>query len=192
MALAGDDHVVITIQAQLDGTPGLEGSDGRERGEQGRLRFLAAKTAAHAPAFDLHPVARAAERMRDDVLDFGRMLRRGQHAHLAFFFRKRKRDLAFEVEMVLPAAAGAPGDAMRCLANRFSGIALGQGARWRNERLLVERVLDAEDRRQHFILDAGTPGGAACSVVCFGEYQKNRLPLVLQQHLGQQRVIVNA
>ena len=45
---------------------------------------------------------RQAEQARDDVLHFGRMLRRGHHEHRAVLARLRARRLHFEIKMLLP------------------------------------------------------------------------------------------
>ena len=123
MALAGDNHVVVTIEAKLHCLPGLERGNRGESGKQCGLRFLAAETAAHAPAFDAHLMAGATERVRYDVLHLGRVLGRRDHVNLPVFLGPRNGDLPFEIKMVLPAAAGAPGDAMRRYALDASAAA---------------------------------------------------------------------
>ena len=79
---------------------------GRDRGNAGedcRLRFLAAKTTAHATHFDHHLVEIDAERMRDHLLHLGRMLGRAPQVETAVFFRCDVGDLSFQVKLFLPA-----------------------------------------------------------------------------------------
>ena len=56
MALAGDHEVFIAVKPQLDGAFELEGRNSRPNGHLPSLRFFAAKAAAHAPAFNHHPM----------------------------------------------------------------------------------------------------------------------------------------
>ena len=49
MALAGNDHVGVAVQTQLYRTFRRARQHGRDAGDQGRLAFLAAEGAAHAP-----------------------------------------------------------------------------------------------------------------------------------------------
>ena len=103
VAPAGDHEVVVAVQPQLDRSPQPRSCHCRHAGEDRRLRFLAAETAAHAPAFDMHFVGLQMQRMRDQVLHLARMLRRAVHMHAAALFRDRVADLPFEIELLLTA-----------------------------------------------------------------------------------------
>ena len=76
MAFAGDHHVLIAIETDAHLAPGFRRGERGQRRERRGLRFLAAETAAHARTFHDHAVHRQREHVRDDVLHFGRMLRR--------------------------------------------------------------------------------------------------------------------
>jgi hypothetical protein len=102
VALAGDEHVVVAVGAQLDRALQLARRSPRG-GPQRRLRFLAAEAAAHAPALDHDVVRMQAQRMRDHVLHLARVLGRALHQHAAVFLRDGVGDLAFQVELLLAA-----------------------------------------------------------------------------------------
>ena len=54
MALAGSDHVVVTVQPHFYRLAGYSGGQCGDTGRLGCLAFLAAKCAAHATAFANH------------------------------------------------------------------------------------------------------------------------------------------
>ena len=54
VALAGHHHVVIAVEAKLGWAACFRGGESRDGGEQRRLAFLAAKTAAHPADFHGH------------------------------------------------------------------------------------------------------------------------------------------
>ena len=74
---------------------------------------LPPKRAAHAPHLDRHRAVRDVEHVGDEVLHLARMLGRGMDEHVAVLARNGERDLAFEIEMLLPADAQRAGDAVR-------------------------------------------------------------------------------
>ena len=87
------------------GAPRLPGQQRGDAGDDGGLALLAAEGAAHAPHLDGDRVERQPEQMRDAVLHLGRVLGRALHQHAAVVAGSGERDLAFEIEMVLAAAA---------------------------------------------------------------------------------------
>src|SRR4029079_16124806 len=105
VALAGHDDVVVAVEPHLARPPSLVRRQGRQRRPLRRLALLAAEASAHAPDFDRHRVLALAEDMRDDVLDLGRVLRRGMDEHVAVLAGYREGDLALEVKMFLAADA---------------------------------------------------------------------------------------
>ena len=103
VALAGGGHVVAAAQAQFHRAAGVFGQQRGGGGNDGRLAFLAAEAAAHAPdlAFDLG--GRNAEHARHMMLHFGRMLGGRMHQHVIILAGNGIGDVGFEIEMVLPA-----------------------------------------------------------------------------------------
>src|SRR5262249_16949256 len=73
--------------------------DCRDRG----LCFLAAEPASHALAKTDDLMLRKMQRFGDDVLDFGRILRRRMNGNMTFFARIRDGRLRFEIKLLLPA-----------------------------------------------------------------------------------------
>src|SRR5262245_45922000 len=113
MALAGGAHVVVARQAQLHRPPRLPSEHGGDAGYDGRLALLAPERAPHPPHLDRDGVEGQAEKMRDAALHFGRVLGRAPHMDVGSLARARERDLPFEIEMILPAAAQFASQAMR-------------------------------------------------------------------------------
>src|SRR5439155_14310770 len=113
MALAGADHVVVAVGAQLHrpagGSREQRGGDRIHRG----LRFLAAEAAAEAPQLDRHRGVGKVERRGREMLDLGRMLGRRIELQLAALARDRERHLSFEIEMLLYAASLLAGESQR-------------------------------------------------------------------------------
>ena len=136
VALAGDQHVVVAVGAQLDrALAGCAAAMADAAAPQRRLRFLAAEAAAHAPALD-HDVVRVhAQRMRDHVLHLARVLGRALHQHALVFLRDRVGDLAFEVELFLAADIQLALDRVRRAFERGLAVAALQAHRRQHVRL---------------------------------------------------------
>ena len=74
VAFAGDHEVLVTVQPHFYRAPELVGCHCGPNCQMASLRFLAAKTAAHASAFDAHRMNVNPQCMRHPVLRFGRVL----------------------------------------------------------------------------------------------------------------------
>ena len=109
--LAGHRHVGIAVEPKLAGPAGHARRQRRDHRPLGRLRFLAAKTAAHAADPAGHERIRQRENPRDDVLDLARMLGRRIDQHRAVLAWNRERNLAFQIKMFLTADADFSGAA---------------------------------------------------------------------------------
>ena len=153
MALAGRAHVVVARQPQLHRPPRLPGQHRGDAGDDGRLALLAAEGAAHAPHLDGDRVERQAEQMRDAVLHLGRMLGRAPHLHVAGVAGGRERDLSFEIEVVLAAAAQFARQAMRRAGERGLDIAAHHRLRRRDEAVARHRLLDRQHGGQRLVVD---------------------------------------
>ena len=103
MPLAGDEEVVVAVQPQLHRRFGFESGQRRPHSHVAGLRLLAAKAAAHAPAFHRDAVAGNAQRMRDPVLHLARVLRAAGDVPLVLLARHGEGDLAFQIKVLLPA-----------------------------------------------------------------------------------------
>ena len=73
-----------------------------------------------------HLVEVAAQQAGADVLDLGRMLGRGMHDDVAVLARQGEGDLAFEIEMLLPADAELGAQRVRRRLHRGVGVAAQQ------------------------------------------------------------------
>ena len=125
--LAGHDHIGVAIEPELAGPTGHARSDRGKHRPLGRLRLLAAETAAHAAHAAGHERVRHAEHARGDVLHFARMLGRRVDQDRAVLTRDGERDLAFQIKMLLPADLDFACAAQRRGGNRLGGIAIDEG-----------------------------------------------------------------
>ena len=123
VALAGHDEIVVAVEPDLAGLAG----DARAQRRDGRplagLTLLAAEAAAHAARLDDHEGVGHAEHAGHDMLRLGRVLGRDIHVHLDAFAGHGERGLALEIEMLLPADAELPFEAVRRGAQRALDVA---------------------------------------------------------------------
>jgi hypothetical protein len=103
VALAGDAHVVVPVEAQLDGLAAAHGQHRGDAGDLGGLALLAAEAAAHAPAFGDHLMHPPAQGVGHHVLHLGGVLGGGEEAQGVVFAGDGAGDLAFQVEVLLAA-----------------------------------------------------------------------------------------
>ena len=181
MPLAGRTHVVVARQAQLHRLARLPGEQRRDAGDDGRLALLAAEAAAHAAHLHRHRVERNAEHMRDAVLNLGRMLGGREDMDIAAFARGRKRDLAFEIEVILPATAEFAREPMRRRCERSGNIAALHLLDGRNVKLLCHRLLDGENGGKNLVFDLHQLRRGACLVEGYGSDRGDNLPFMLDQ-----------
>ena len=189
VALAGDQHVVVAVGAQLHGAAKLLREQRGDAGEESRLAFLAAEAAAHPPAIDDDVVGVDVERMRDLMLDLAGMLRRAVDVHRAVFLRHRVRDHPFEVELLLAADADAPGQPMRRDGDRARRIAALHPLGRQHERLRADGGLGRQDRLQVLVFDDGEPGGAPRLVDRARGDGEDRLADILDERRREDRVV---
>ena len=125
--LAGKDEIVVTVEPHLAGPAGHARRKRRERRPLRRLAFLAAEGAAHAADLAADIGIRHAEHARDDMLDLGRMLRRGIDVHRPVLARDGERDLALKIEMLLAADPERALEPVRCGRDRRRRVAMAEG-----------------------------------------------------------------
>ena len=147
MALAGDQHVVISIGAVLHRPAGGLRQQRGDTGKQRCLGLLAAKATAHATTLHHHPMRFDAQRMRHLVLHFARMLGGVVHQHLTVFARQGVGDLPFEIELLLSADDKTPAQPLRRAGQGGSRIALRQPHAGQDKRAGTNRAVGIENRR---------------------------------------------
>ena len=101
MALAGHDHVIITIKAALGGPACHMNSQCSKTGPLRGLAFLAAKSTPHAPTFTRHQGIGNRQHAGYTMLHFRGMLRRGVNQQAPLLRRNDKRNLALKIKMFL-------------------------------------------------------------------------------------------
>ena len=161
VALAGGDDVDLARQAELHRLAGLGGAERRGRRDPRGVALLAAEAAAQAAHHRGHAIEVAAQHLGADMLDLGRMLGRGMHQEIAVLARQGEGDLAFEIEMLLPADAELGSEPVRRRLQRRVGIAAQDGRRRLDIGLLGQRRLDIEDRLGRLDVEPGALGGGA-------------------------------
>ena len=105
MPLASGGHIRLAGKAQLHRPPGDARGERCRSCHPRRIAFLAAKTAAHAPAAHGDTVEITTQHACCNMLHLGRVLGGGSDGDIAILARYGNRDLAFQIEMLLPARA---------------------------------------------------------------------------------------
>ena len=191
MPFAGDQEVVIAIQAQLDGRAGLARGQRRPHRQMAGLRFLAAETAAHAAAFDAHAMAGQAQRMRHPVLHLAGVLRAAVDQPLILLLRQRQRDLAFQIEMLLPANGELALQPMRRGGQRSGGVAAPHRDGGQHEALRRHRLFDGQHRRQRRDVELDLARRMARRLHGVGDDQADHLAGVLHGVAGEHRFVLD-
>ncbi|MGF6751452.1 hypothetical protein OKW36_007112 [Paraburkholderia sp. MM5482-R1] len=189
VTLAGHHHVVVAVRAQLDRAQQLPRGERGAAREQRRLRFLAAETATHAPAFDQYVMRCNAQRVRDEVLHFGRMLGRAVDVHAVVVLRHRVRDLPFQIELLLAAEPHLTGLAMRGTRHLRASVAARELHRRQHELVRGARLLRAQHRRQFLVDHLGAPCAEPRRLVRRRDHDQHRLADVLHDAVGEDRIV---
>ena len=87
--------------------------------------------------------------------------------------------------MILTADREPPGQPMRRALQRCRRIAAAHDLGRQHERALLERCLDAEDRRQVLVLDELLERGRARELDAFGGNREERLAAILHDPIGK-------
>ena len=190
MALAGDEEVVVAIQAQLDRAANLARRHGGPHGQVAGLRLLAAEAAAHAAAFHAHGVVVHGQRVRHPVLHLARVLGAGVDEPLPLLLRQRVGDLALEVKMLLPAHLQLAAQAVRRARQRRRGIAAAHEDWGQHVVLLRQRLLHVQHCGQRRGVGAHQARGAARLLDAVGHHQADDLAGVLHTVDGEHRLVV--
>jgi hypothetical protein len=188
MPLAGDRHVVVAVVAHPRRAPGKPRHHRAGGGGRGGLRFLAAKAAAQPPHLHRHIGGGHAQQMRHQMLHLAGVLG-GEDMHLPILARHGLRDLAFKVEMLLPAISKRP--ARRRGAACSAACASPRPMRCVGSRWLFAASASATVSRAGRCSYSTCPAARrAGRLARGGGHQKHRL--AVEQHLAcrQQRLVM--
>ena len=190
MALAGDLEIIVAVVAQLGRAAGRAGNEGRNGRRQVALALLAAEATAHAPDLDGHGIERHVEHMGDGVLDLGRVLGGRVDRDLVALAGNGERDLALEVEVLLPTHAHAAFEPVGRGGNGCIWItateAVGQG----QEGARVHGLVHGEDGGLLGIGDIREPSGPACGLARRCGDSEQRLAQMLDAAGREYRIVV--
>ena len=109
--------------------------------------------------------------------------------HLAGLAGDRERDLSFEIEMVLPAAAQFAGQSMRRRLERRLDLAAQDVLRGRDEAPARHRLLDGEHGGQRLVFDVHQLCRRARRIERLRRDRRHRLAFVLHHIGGQGRLV---
>ena len=129
--------------------------------------------------------------MGDLVLDLGRVLRRGMDEHVAILERQCEGDLAFEVEMLLPADLHPAFDDVRGFRQRPGGIASGPDAGPGFEAAVGgQRLIDGQEGGQLLDVELRLLHRLAGGEMAFGGKEEHLLADVMHRAGGKQRLVL--
>ncbi len=188
---AGHDHVGVAVQPQLHRPARMPCCDRRQRGDLAGLALLAAEAAAHAPARHDHILGVDAQRLRHLQLDLARMLGGRVHMHGAVVAGNRQCDLAFEVEVVLAAAAHRTAQPARCAGDGGIRLAAVHAHVGLHAAAGGQRVVDGQQGRQGGALGAGEARGAAGGVDRGRYHETEGLAVEADLAFGEDGIVVD-
>ena len=151
MPMSGERHVLIAIKTHAHRLARVMRRQRGQRGGRGGLRFLPAKTAAHARHLDHDFVRRQMQQVGDDRLHLGWMLRGRNHQQRTILAAFRPRGLGFEIKMFLAAQLEFAFERGRCVGKRVVTIAAPDEIRLVVEAIFGERLPQSQDVRQRLI-----------------------------------------
>ena len=153
MPMSGERHVLIAIKTHAHRPARAMRRQRGERGGRGRLRFLAAETAAHARHLDHDLVRWQMQHVRDDRLHLGRMLCGRNHKQRTVLAAFRPRGLGFEVKMFLAAQLELAFEHGRRAGECVVTFAAPDEIRFVVEAFFGERLSQSQDVRHRLILN---------------------------------------
>ena len=109
--------------------------------------------------------------------------------HVGSLARGRERDLPFEIEMILTAAAQFAGKAVRRARERFLDLPANHDLRRRNVTLARHRFFDRQHRGERLVVDRGELCRRARLIERRRRDRRHRLPVVFDHVRGQSRLI---
>ena len=191
VALAGDDHVLVAVVAELGGATGLARDQGGGGGRQVAVAFLAAEGAAHAPDFHRHRMVGQAQHLGHRVLDLAGMLGRAMDGDIAVLSGHGEGDLTLEIEMLLATDVDPARQLVRGGLDGPGGIAPGHDGGCLQKRFRVHGLVDGDDGRQVLVVDPGQTRRRAGRLQRLGGDGEQGLAGIFDQTIGEQRVVAH-
>ena len=190
VALAGERHVLVAVQADAHGPAGHARAERGEGGPGVALGFLAAETTAHARAFHDDLVPGQPEHMGHARLDLARVLGGGVDEHrLPVLAGFGPGGVRFQVEMLLAAhrdlaVEGAGG-------SREAGVhvAAADDVVVGVERVGGDGLGDGQNRGERFILDGNGVGGQPAEFGGFADDEGDELAAEKDVGVGEEDLV---
>ena len=162
VALAGDQDVIAPVQPHLHRPPKFVRGQRRPYRQMPGLGFFATKAAAHATAHHAHLRQRDVQRVRHPVLHLARVLCAAVDQPVAVVLRNGVGDLAFQIEMLLPADLQHALQLVRCGSQGRSGVTALHRDLGQHKAARLQCIAGVQQRRVVFRLQShpacGLPG----------------------------------
>ena len=189
MALAGEAHVLLPLQHQLDRPAQAEGGQRGQAGPGRGLVLLAAEAPAQPQHLHLHQVHGQAQHPGHGLLHPRGPLGGRDHLEGSSLAGQGQRGLGFQVHVLLASGVHPPlHHDVAVLPGRVH-VPDGEGARGTDQQALPEGLARVEHRRQLFHLQLHGAQGGAGQARGVRHDQGHRLPDAVHLPLGQQRLV---
>ena len=188
VTLACHQHVFDPGQTHFGRLSGQHGDHRAQARRACRLRFLAAKSTAHAAHIDHDFVHRHAEYFRHQLLYFGGVLRRAIDNHAPVFGGHHRRDLGFQVKVFLPADVQMALQAMGRTGESAGRITALMGMAVEDEMFFAQGFDHIQDGFQVFVFDDRGHCCFACGFHIPCGNRDHRLADEFDDIDGQQRI----
>ena len=191
VAFAGDQDVVAPVQSHLDRPTELVRGERRPHGQMPGLRFFATEAATHASAHHPHLRQRDVQRVRHPVLHLARVLRAAVDQPVAVVLRNRVRDLAFQIEVFLPADLQRALQAVRCVCQGLRCIAALHRDLGQHKAARLQGLAGVQKGRCLRGLQPHVPSGLARLGVAVAHHQAHDLAHVHELRPGKNGLVVH-
>ena len=191
MALAGDHHVVVAVDAQLDGALQLECGQSSALAEDAGIAFLAAKATAHAAANHFNVVGAEVQcRCGFTLIAIG-VLRRTVQGELTIFTRHGVSNLAFHVKLFLLTGFGTALHSARCFGNGFGCIATRDAFGRHDKTLCRHGFVNGQNGLEFFDQHFGVVRSFAGVQHVASHHHRHGLTQKLYFANGQERIVMD-
>ena len=191
MALAGDHHVVVAVDAQLDRLLQLERGQGRALAEDAGIALFAPKTAAHAAANHFHVIGGQVQGRCGLALVAIRVLGGHVQSELPVFARHSVGDVAFQVKLLLLSAVGLALQAVGRAGQSGAGVTPIDALGGHDKTLLRHGFINGQNGWQFAHCHLGAVGGFAGINHFARHHHGHGLAQKFHFAIGQKRVVMD-